>query len=231
MAWSTHALLQFGGDLGAGEIWSCGVRLRPVGGGDFPNSERLDELVQEVASTLADRLTSPSASDHSFFPTTAAFRFAKLNVITESGHYRDPVTHVSEQAPVAGRTAPTVPSFTTFCLTHRTAVKRGRAHAGRIYLPNYAIPMAELDPPHAADDVRLQHATWWAHTLALVCQTFPGGTISGTQVWTPIVASKLDGSTHDITRVEVGSILDFISRRKDAFTEQYVGLPFSVAGS
>lgn len=130
--------MTFGGDIGtpALEKWTNTLRFwfggDLLGGGYEPDRDQLQDMCNQLGGAVHDWMVNASAHINQ----SAKASWVKLNWIKADGTQRDLNTVVTDFTPVAGiaNTEPP-PWYVTQVITLRTAVSRGRAHAGRIYPP------------------------------------------------------------------------------------------------
>lgn len=213
MAYTEHILVTLSGTLGANEIWSCGMRFKNLtdpGAPTIPDSAGLDVMVEDCWPDVADVWDNAGSG----IPGNVGLQFLKINVIEPDGKYRDPVTHLHEwKPPVPAGGAAQTPDFTTTCISLLTGFNRGRAHRGRVYWPNFGLPLSSVVPSKVDASARNGALNWM---LSLIGALSPVGDL--------IVASGLDGTIRKVTRLECGDILDVQRRRKNHEPETYVGV-------
>lgn len=142
----------------------------------------------------------------------------KLNEIGTDGRYLnqgDTVMHEFE-TPVPGSSSSRPAPQVALAVTLRTAKRRGRAHAGRFYLP---VPSFNLANGYLAGSQQTSIAAAATTMLNALTAALPG--------WVPAVMSDVGvGTQEPVTHVAVGRVLDTIRSRRNAFTEDYVdGVP------
>lgn len=217
MSFPLHALLQFGGPLFDNEIWSCGVRLSitTAGGTEDPQDFANAQLAHAVTS-VQHLITNWSAS------SAAKLEFVKLNAIGADGRYTDR-SHTNEQhftgtLQSSGRTN-MHPSEVALCVTHTTALLRGPAHAGRMFVPS---PVYGVDAGTGAITIANAQEAADAHVAFLAeLNDWPG--TDPLEGWEASVVSRVGlGSVNKITGVKVGRVLDVIRTRRNKQLENYV---------
>lgn len=215
MAYAPHTLVQFGGfntSLGtADEIWQCNVRGIAPGGGAIADE---DTYLGEIH----DALKAWFGGDLASMANSASMDYVKVNAINAAGHYADESqTHQYIYSPaIPGQAAPSVPSYLSCCMVFRTIVARGVGSHGRIYPPNYAIPVSAGASISAANQNNVRDAG--QALIALLKNN------AGTQKLVPSVVSKTGAVVQPISRVGSSNLYDYQSRRKN---QGAIGYSFS----
>lgn len=213
VTYTPHWLVSMGGSLmtdNGPEIWSCNIR------GNLTGAAPLEETFLTEIKTPLQTWFSTGTNKLS---TLAWLNYVKCNHIGVDGKYTDPVTHRRDYTPhIGGAYSTTYPMTTTTAISFTTAVARGRAHTGRVYLP---LGLQGNNDVVQAGSVLLQ-TTYQDALIAsgkalLSVLANSGGTVG----LNPRVYSALDGSVNPITGVRVGSVLDSQRRRRDAYPETY----------
>ena len=142
VSWVEHLQISWGGTLGTGtkEIWANGMRM-VFGGGFVPTPAQLDSYLAPIQTAVSTWVGSNSNNQggHAFISSEAHLTWVKANYILASGLQRDQSTHVLDFAAVNGGNPANCPWYQTLAVTMRSAVNRGRTHAGRIYPPLVAL--------------------------------------------------------------------------------------------
>lgn len=210
MPYPSHYLLQFGGPKGtpALEIWSCGIRMIPVGG-DLEPGETLDYLEDVCSVALKDWFVRTTSQ----ISTEAKLAFCKLNRIAPDGTYAEPLTvqHFYPSAwsgGVAGAGTAAVVPQASLCLTwHTDTVSRGLASRGRIYSPSPAV-----SPNIGTGLFPIGNATTIATSAAQLISDLRGSGEAGSM--TPnIVSDNGGGVAHRIDQVSVDNRVDIVRKR------------------
>lgn len=220
--YSKHWLMAFGGKLGGGEIWACGVRAFPHG-----------DAAPDIGNYLKDVKTSLSAwfnDPNQAIPSTAKLSWIKMNQIDEQGHYVDRShTNVIDVPDVAGGVSAQLPAFLSVAYTWTTSRTRGPGVRGHVYLPNYGWPAASLDPCMVSAANQAAMVVSGKKLLAIVSNGV-GIDVGGGNVdvidFVPCIASRVDKSLTIINGVSVGRVYDVQRRRKNAIEEQPVKSAF-----
>jgi hypothetical protein len=131
--WIPHLKIQIGGTIGqpAVEIWSNSFRYRVTGSAPTPAQ------LLAIADAAAPYVTAWITRGASALRTAVVGQYVKAVWVQSNGKQRDANTaqHDLVAAANTGTLAAAGIWPQTYCLTFRTAVKRGRAHSGRIYPP------------------------------------------------------------------------------------------------
>jgi len=137
----------------------------------------------------------------------------KLNEIGTDGKYVSPITVLYDFPSVVPGTGGSTPTpQTSLAVTLTTPILRGRAHAGRFYLP---LPAAEAQ----SDGVLSPTAAVDASQAASQLVESINAAVTGFDV---AVESNLGSGTFQfVTGVKVGRVLDTIRSRRSAFDEDY----------
>lgn len=202
------------GTLFGVESWSWSLSLVPnfPGDGDVPDS---------VPNGVVTAVSAFHASVH-VASSAARLNTLKLNLIGEDGRYvnqGETVLHDYGTPGVPGFTVPAYPAQVSLAVTLRTARSRGRAHAGRFYLPNPTTPLVAAD-----GRISVQTATDIANAAETMLQAI-NTAVDGYYVG---VASDVGaGAFEEVTGVAVGRTLDTIRSRRTSIPEAYVEVPLA----
>lgn len=220
--YSPHFLAQFGGKLNGGEIWTCGVRLKP----DFHPAVTPDPIPQGDMDAIANNLKSWFRDPQHGMSASATLTYFKLNAIDTNGHYMNQThTNVADILDTHGALNPALPAFLSIATTWLTARTRGPGHVGRVYLPNNGQPAASMDP--CIIDVAGQDLIRAAGVALLDLLRFKTTVSNADSIgYVPVVASSVDGSLNIITGVSVGRVVDVIRNRKNAIAELPVKIDY-----
>lgn len=199
-----HYYFTFGGFLGGGlEDWSVGLRFRLGLGPLEPETEgpKLEEL-RAILVPAWQQATNPSG---------AVLTWAKLNLIGLDGKYVRQTTNVVDFPAVSSPSAGTMPLQCALVITLETALSRGLANKGRIYLPD---PRGALSGPgRTLDAAATATAADWAANLMTALNTVGGlGDVS-------VASSVRTGAEESVTRISVGSVIDTMRSRRGKLLE------------
>lgn len=212
MPFPEHVLFSFGGLLteteSFDEIWQCNVRGVAQGQGYMVN-------IQTYLDEVAPALKSWFSGGH-YMSASSSLQYLKVNNINPAGHYADPSTtfeHLYSPTQAGGDQA-VAPAFTSIAYSFRTERSRGPGSHGRIYPPNFCSATINGGSAIGTQDVTL-HRTAAHDLLALILNQ------DGTVGLTPCVVSGKAAIAEPITRVGIGTVYDFQSRRKNHAVEVY----------
>lgn len=217
MTYAKHVLLQWGGDLTAGEIWSNSLRIF-FGPTIPPYTDRRLWCDNNIDDVAADVVSFVARSD-SHLGTRCKLRFVKLNPIGEDGHYESDDTTVEKTYNTipypAGSGGVYLPHQVCTVATLGTNATRGRGSKGRIFLPTASIGIVDTTQQMSESD-----ATGIANSVKTFVNDLnnqPGIDIADPQV---SVMSKLGdpGPHRAVNHVEVDTRLDIQRRRANNVT-------------
>ena len=198
------------GTLVGTETFSYGISLRK----QFTTGSAPATVPQRVI----DAVTAFHSDANLGIGSQSILTTIKFNEIGVNGRYAndgDTVLHEFDPG-VAGSGPTSMPPQVALAITLRTAKNRGRAHAGRFYIPNIS---GAISP-----DGRL--AIGQATTVAQVATTFLNS-LNSALAGIARVAVLSDvgvGAINDVTHLEVGRVLDTMrSRRRNLDEERVIG--------
>lgn len=216
MAYAPHFLFSFGGKLGGGEIWNCGVRCFPVE--DSPVTP--EPIPQYQMDNLAAKLKTWFSAPTSNHASSASLTWLKLNAIGPDGKYLNKnTTNIADILLCQGGVNAKVGSFLSVATTWLTARTRPPGAFGRIYLPNYGVQYDALDPLTIAPATQDIVANAGKALLNIVTGKGLAPNLPDRRFYVPCVASEVDGSLNIITKVAVGRVYDVQRRRKEEILE------------
>ena len=215
-----HALLRFGGPAwGDQEIWSCGLRLRHLGG-DEPNA-----LVAETVATISavyDVVLAYFTRLESMFSNGVRLSWVELNGISAStGKYLQPNNPVREErAPVSGTAPNGIPQVAS-CVSLRGMNNRGPASRGRYFVPNGFPTGSGVTSTGVLPASVCQGMADSAGTFLAALSGIDSGL--GPDAWVPYLFGDGIGGPQDspISQVSVGNVLDTQRRRRNTIVETY----------
>jgi hypothetical protein len=206
-----HYTLAFGGglNLDGPEEWSC--RLNFSSTGALPTDAEADAALPGLVAALTAWLTVANSP----FGYYVSLKWVKFNQIGANGRYTSPgVTRASylDPAPSAVNTSSPVtvtPNQTALVVSLRTAQKRGKAHAGRLYAPALGLNITNAGLASVAQCTVLSAAT---HALIVALNAAVPGP-------TDVSILSTTGEAHHVTNVAVGLVPDTMRSRRRSLAE------------
>jgi hypothetical protein len=201
--WTPHIKISFGGTIGNPplEIWSNSVRFH------IPGNAPSEQGLQDIANAAAPYVSAWIGRGASAIRQAVLGTYVKAVWVQANGRQRDANTAQADLVPATSFGTLAAPGIwpQTYCLTFRTAIKRGRAHSGRIY-PPYAGNGASAGSPYLAQGdaqgmansgavllTNLRLAVSATSVGASPTVFSPGDTVKGTPpVYNPITAVVVD---------------------------------------
>lgn len=219
-----HYLLAFGGPIRSGpEQWSCSLRMRMTGSWDPAVGAPDGKAGEEAAlASIVTRLKTWSTNQNTVIAADAKLEWVKFNLIGTNGRYVRGYTNLHEESPAVAFGVGTCPfpNQVTLVATLRTAIGRGLASKGRIFLP---CPKIAVD-----NDGRISTTNQTAATNAVKALLDSLNTVeSGLKV--AIVSGTREGQVSDVTTVEVGRVYDTMRSRRTSLEE--VPAPVALAAT
>jgi hypothetical protein len=202
-----HKLLTIGGTSYAGtEEWQFGMRIIPENVGEGPSQAQIDALATPIQTFWN--------TAGIFMPVTHSLTFCKLAPIGLNGKYPDgEIAYEHVYTPDPGpATTPLYPAQVALVVSLRTAVPRGRGHAGRFYLPGPASAMTS-DGRHSSGIPTAVNAA--VRTLVLAIN---GAASVGT---VGVITSLGNGTSRAVTAIRCGQRADVIRKRAGKQDEAY----------
>lgn len=226
-----HKVTVYGDAYNGSEQWSFGWRMRAVSGDNAAAQARADAIGPAV-SAYWTHAASPK------FMGTHRLQGVKVAAIQPDGTYPD--GHVAGEvffANIPGPENPAPPAFiapqSSLCITLMTAVPRGLASRGRFFLPpmNVAIGTDGL-----VEEVYRDAAVTAVQSFLTAVNNAEAGNADiaifsrgvGVKTFNP-VTEKIEwtypnpGAVNNVTRVEVGKVLDTQRRRRRSLVEAREG--------
>lgn len=195
------------------ETFAFGVSLIEA---TLPTPEAPTEVSDEVVAAVS-----------AFFQTTGMISASchltalKLNLIGTDGKYVNDETVVRElDPPVAGSGSNNPPPQNALAITLDTGLRRGRAHAGRFYVPCFSSGLTSSGVLGSAV------AGIYATNAGIMLDNLNDALAP----WQVGVVSDLgSGAQHRVTAVRVGQVIDTIRSRRTSLPEGYVSVDLSTA--
>lgn len=206
--YAEHVLIRWGGKLAAEETWSCGLRLQGMAGSDDVTT------AQGNLEDFAELVRLFCTNSQSWHNGLCSLDWVKANAIGPDGKYSQAYTNLHEFSPAIDLGTGAAPSQLAVAVTLRTAVSRGRAHAGRFYIPTGFTTVQA--------DGRMGQAD--AQNIAGAAAAFIQGINVQVTGYKVAVFSPLEPIARAVTRVEVGRVVDTQRRRRNQLAEDYVGV-------
>lgn len=219
-----HVVIQWGGSLPGGEIWTNMMRAGGSQTGEsspvFPTHE---DLAAWCAGHIKDALKTWHQSVGAYIGAGCKLEWVKVNAVGMNGRYLDPNTiEYFYPAPLggAGQATDQHPNQIALAISLTTGLSRGPAHRGRFYMP---MPVAKPDPTTGLIPTGTAQAAATAAAEMIVAVADTPGIDATTTPFRVLVMSRKTGApaTNVVTGVEVGRVLDTQRRRRVALGEDY----------
>lgn len=219
-----HIVVQWGGTLPGGEIWSNSLRMGSSGLGDGAPVPTHGDLETWCHGSAKDAVAAYHGSTTAQIHTAAKLAYLKMNVVGLDGRYVDPNTIEHVYSPVVSGGGATVlyPNQVTLVISLTTDVSRGYAHRGRYYMPLPVFPVVEADGMISAVAAGFAAGAAGAFIQALANE--PGLDLGVFDQRVLVMSKANQGSTHVVTGIDVGRVLDTQRRRRADLPESYVHL-------
>jgi hypothetical protein len=210
-----HTLVSWGGKLANGaEDWVNTLRMRSVA----PVTDPDQGDILTYLPNMKDKLTIYWNAIKDLISNSTTLVWFKANLVGTNGKYLPgEVTNVyTYPTPLVGTASLQVPTEVSWAVTTRTAIPRGRGHAGRFYLPTPASYLGSDGLFPVAD----------AQQVANASATFLSNLSDATDVLTvnmlrPAVFSSVgSGAVNDIIKIGVGRVPDVQRSRRTKLSEQ-----------
>lgn len=227
MAYQPHTLVTFGGTMrevsGQDEVWQCGIRGFQQGGGQVA-AGALGDLARRIAigdGGSGGGLSGFFGDGRGGIPASVHLRWVKAVNVGADGHYTDEPGIYDTDLDVTGINAPVVPSFCCVAISLTTGKHLGKARSGRIYPPNYGLPIATGSDAGAGGSVMdpdsMANLGAWAQDLM---HTIDHSSSDDGFDFNPYIVSR-SGVSNPITGIRIGNVFDTQTRRKNAVAEVY----------
>lgn len=192
--------LVWGGKLGDSEGWSCSLHFNsPV------DSNALASDFEPALIAWMGRASSRVAA-------TAHLDEIKFNIIDPvTGKYQFPVSNTDVVPSSPAGTAPATPFQLTVAVSTRTALARGRAHAGRFYPPTGGWDAVMDNGGRITTALAQGMADSASELIEALNAAFPMGNVC--------VFSKVGQIQEPVTHVQVGRVVDTIRSRRTSLDE------------
>jgi hypothetical protein len=216
ITWTPHIRIAWGGSIGTGkEIWTNSMKYVPAAGA-LATEAQLSAADLPVIQALG-RWVSVSAPNPSFIGQDANLSWLKMNNILASGLQATQATHIYEVGGgYNGYDANSVPFYQTFAITLRTALKRGRAHSGRLFPPCVQPPIVAGTGMCSVGDATAMALSFQVCLTSMQTALVAAGIPGGFAICSPGDATKGTVPIHTgITGVVVDQVPDVQHRRTD----------------
>lgn len=215
-----HVSLTWGGSFFTDETWSCGLRL------DCPSFWALTPAaIQAECLNVVDDYATAIEATHVAASTgvsgAAHLDYVKLNWVDNMGRQDPGLDTVRSDAPAgaAGAVGP-FPAQICTVVTLDTAVSRGHAHSGRIFVPTGALGFVSGKSAFN-DTVAGEMGVAWGGLISTLNAISWGGLGIGVTAKASIMSKLGTGATHQITRLRIGHRYDVQRRRAKNLAEDY----------
>lgn len=209
-----HVLLRWGGTLGE-DTWTNGLRIRHPSQNETFMTGWANTWQNDLAAAVFSWFNNP-ASHHNGL---CRLGWVKVNAVNAAGRYIDQGNTNLIEYPGAGDPPPsgnTIIAQAAWCVTLRTAKKRGRAHAGRFYVPTLMVNTTETGV------IAQNSCQVMADAAQQFIQAVNDVDLANDGTWVGVF-SPLEPLVERVTRVEVGNVVDTQQRRRRQITETYFG--------
>lgn len=205
------------------DIFNTSLNFVPTPQGATTIDEPDDALLALIAPVLENWWNDTVTVDGPGIIVQAQLRSFKLNRIGPDGRYVDPVTHEHiYPAPILGAVNSQYPPQLSPAVSLRTAVERGLASKGRMYLPPVgSIGQLGADGRLAvgqAEDIATS-VRRLAVELNTAMNTWGGGGTASPVIG--IASSVGAGAFRIVNRIACGRVVDTIRSRRNALDEDY----------
>jgi hypothetical protein len=172
-------------------------------------SEPPDQVPAAIVSAFTAFWAAPS-----LFSNKVALQTLKLNQIGTDGRYTEPTSVQHDFSPnIFGGAGTYLPPQIAYAVSLQTAVARGRAHAGRFYLPTPGVNVTAAGYIQPSDLLKISAPV--ETLLQAINAAF-------NDEWVLGVTSNIGaGVEHVVTRARYGRVYDTIRNRREKFDEAY----------
>jgi hypothetical protein len=209
------------------DIWNTTLTIAP------------DETAVEVVEPTEALVTAVANAVAAWYPdgTGTGLRASqshkltgiKLNRIDTAGHYQDGVTHEHLfSSPIAGAFSANPPAQLATVLSLRTAVERGQASKGRMYLPPCeGFTSVDVTTGIATIANAQRVATAGAALIDAINDAYNAAFPDFSAMEVAVGSNAGSGLFRRVTRVSVGRVPDTMRSRRSSLSElpEYVDVP------
>jgi hypothetical protein len=195
----------------AGETFSFSLSLIPDDDSGTPGT-----VPTTVPAALITAL-STFFTESGMISSNAIIRTVKLNLIGVDGRYENQETVLDElEDPIQGTSSERPAPQVALVVSLGTDFTRGRAHAGRFYLPTPGFALSTAGVITEGQQAQVAQAAW----------AFIEDIVTAVPGWRVGVVSDLGaGTERPVTHVRVGRVYDTIRSRRRSLDEAYYSYP------
>ena len=211
---SPFVRLTWGGSFEAEEEqWSNGLSIAQPGGITQAQKEFLAVGINTLAGIIEDWHINVDAG----ISNRCRLEWVKIALIDEEGHYIGDADEYQFLVPVNGGSTGAIETQRSLAVSFKTAVRRGPASNGRIYIPAFRIGVATDGRLSTADQTDCLAAAliFIADINSEVDSVLPTAAVS-------VVSAQGSGAQEPVTSIRVGNVIDSQRRRKNKMIETYV---------
>lgn len=208
-----HVLIAWGGTSPGSEIWTNTLRMRDVNPIGFADQTAVDGWLQ---AGFKDALTTFWTAIKPYIGTGTTVAWMKANRVGTDGKYLDGTTNLyTYPTPLPGTDTANAINQASVVVTTTTGLARGRAHAGRFFLPSMR-PFIDgtTGTFSAADSTIFANAS-----AAFLSGLNDEANFVIDQLRCCVMSNLGSGTDHDITGVKVGRVVDTQRRRRNKIVE------------
>lgn len=215
-----HLLVRFGGPAWAEqEEWSCGFRLRHIGGDAAdPMLADAQASVEDIYDVLAAYWTRQATYSSAF----NELRWVEANPISAAtGKYLFPNQPVRFEGAMARSSLVNAIPQVAYCVTLKGLTNRGPGSRGRWYVP---VAFVAAQPLTSTGVVQQSLCEGMANSAAEMLEDVQAISVgAGPNTWNPHLFGDGKGGPvmSPITEVSVGNVLDTQRRRRNQLEETY----------
>jgi len=208
-----HVLIAWGGTAPGGEIWTNTLRMRDINPIGFADQTAVDGWLQ---GGFKDALATYWTSFKPYIGTGTKLAWMKANRVGTNGKYLDGTTNLyTWPTPLPGTDTANAINQASVVVTTTTGIARGRAHAGRFFLPSMRPFIDGTTGTFTSAD-----STVFANGAATFLSALnDAANFVIDQLRCSVMSNLGSGVDHDITGVKVGRVVDTQRRRRNKIAE------------